>query len=43
MIRFTLTIALFLGLAACNGCDSSSSSDGSAQAQDAGYDGDSQD
>lgn len=43
MNRFTLTIALFLGLAACTGCgDDASSNDASAQV-DAGYDGDSQD
>jgi hypothetical protein len=43
MTRFTLTIALFFGLAACNGCgDDASSNDGSAQV-DAGYDGASQD
>ena len=44
MTRFTLTIALFFGLAACNGCgDDASNKDGSAQAQDAGSDGGEQD
>jgi hypothetical protein len=44
MTRFTLTLALFFGLTACTGCgDDSSNKDGSAVAQDAGYDGDSQD
>jgi len=41
MTRFTLTIALFFGLAACG--DDVSNNDGSAQVVDAGYDGDSQD
>jgi hypothetical protein len=44
MTRFTFIAALFLSLAACTGCgDDASNKDGSATAQDAGYDGDTQD
>ena len=39
MTRFTFVIALFLGIAACNGCgDDASNNDGSAQVQDGGAD-----
>jgi hypothetical protein len=41
MTRFIFIAALFLGVASCG--DAASNNDGSAQAQDAGYDGDSQD
>lgn len=44
MTRFTFIAALFLSLAACQGCgDSSLNSDGSAEVVDAGTDGGEQD
>jgi len=45
MARFTFVIALFFGIAACNGCgDDASNNDGSASVSDGGNnDGDSQD